>query len=332
MEETINTLVSKSKSYLPTTECKCKFEDALKHTLISNTATDLFKGLTLERKLRNFENAVHQTVQYCYDKEHDHPPLTSLIFPLLMKAMRHALSSTDSQKTQGSSAATKKALSKTSPTTTSKPSQQSARVSERKTFAQLTEDERTKVYTKLQKIGPCKTKANKHIKCSIPQCKFCQALYHHVNLTCCDAIHPASKKCISEGWYPHVGVGLWKVLEHHHSSGIYKPKPRPLRETEGPSIYDYLSKISDVSTVTEQTATLSLQQDDGLSDISDVTGIECSMTLTEPVPNASNESWNDLMREEQSISARRPHLSAQQRKRHKKSDAKTSSVKSLRLN
>lgn len=59
------------------------------------------------------------------------------------------------------------------------------------------------------------TPGHAHIKCSTENCAFCSHLFHTVNITKCTG----HKRCNSIGYYPHVGVSLWRILKKKHDSG-----------------------------------------------------------------------------------------------------------------
>lgn len=63
-------------------------------------------------------------------------------------------------------------------------------------------------------------------KCELPLCQFCRGLFKDSSITKCHdypkghkVVDGTMQTCSSSGWYPHVGVRLWKTLRGPHARG-----------------------------------------------------------------------------------------------------------------
>lgn len=64
---------------------------------------------------------------------------------------------------------------------------------------------------------PYDVRANRYVKCANKDCVFCNTMYHNLELTACAMFgHPP---CIPEGYFPHVGISMWKTLRRQHDDG-----------------------------------------------------------------------------------------------------------------
>ena len=60
-------------------------------------------------------------------------------------------------------------------------------------------------------------KGQRYVKCKSPDCRFCSTMYESLHLTSCERFgHPP---CNSAGWFPHVGITMWKSLRRQHDAG-----------------------------------------------------------------------------------------------------------------
>lgn len=77
------------------------------------------------------------------------------------------------------------------------------------------------------------TAAHAHVKCKALNCSFCSVLFSTVHITKCIG----HKKCSTVGWYPHVGVPLWRLLRAKHDAGAAcQLSNRSCKEWEIPSL------------------------------------------------------------------------------------------------
>lgn len=68
-----------------------------------------------------------------------------------------------------------------------------------------------------------------YIECKHTQCAFTRTLFQNIALTKCEG----HKKCVPSGWFPHVGLTLWKSLASKHTEDtIFKAKARQLKPNE----------------------------------------------------------------------------------------------------
>lgn len=57
-----------------------------------------------------------------------------------------------------------------------------------------------------------------HISCRQPGCKFCREMFCNTDVTSCGKYD--HKNCTKSGFFPHVGIKLWKILRSKHNSGV----------------------------------------------------------------------------------------------------------------
>lgn len=66
-------------------------------------------------------------------------------------------------------------------------------------------------------------RAQKYVKCDKVDCEFCKSMYQNMDLTACSVF--GHTNCNSVGYFPHVGISMWKTLRRQHDSGQpFKPK------------------------------------------------------------------------------------------------------------
>lgn len=90
-----------------------------------------------------------------------------------------------------------------------------------------------------------------YIDCKHTRCSFTRTLFTQVALTKC----VGHKKCVPSGWFPHVGMTLWKSLASKHTElSIFKAKTRVLKDNEMQPLAVYLQDRNSSSSVmdTEQ--------------------------------------------------------------------------------
>lgn len=77
------------------------------------------------------------------------------------------------------------------------------------------------------------TPAHAFIKCVKTDCEFCRSLFTTLNITRCEG----HKKCCSIGWYPHIGLPLWKMTKKRHDQNLpFNLSMKPCKEHEIPAI------------------------------------------------------------------------------------------------
>lgn len=101
-----------------------------------------------------------------------------------------------------------------------------------------------------------------YIDCKLTNCSFTRTLFQNVALTKCTG----HKKCVASGWFPHVGITLWKSLASKHThETIFSARSRKLKDNEMPSLAAHIAPVpsssdmeedydSDASTSTVKTA------------------------------------------------------------------------------
>lgn len=72
------------------------------------------------------------------------------------------------------------------------------------------------------------TKFHAHISCKTDRCRFCYAMFTHVNITKC----VGHKPCHRSGYFPHVGTPLWSMIRKKHTSGSCQFKVKPCQSGE----------------------------------------------------------------------------------------------------
>lgn len=61
------------------------------------------------------------------------------------------------------------------------------------------------------------TRCHKYVKCERVDCEFCRSMYTNLELTQCSMFgHP---NCNSVGYFPHIGITMWKMLRKQHDAG-----------------------------------------------------------------------------------------------------------------
>jgi len=86
------------------------------------------------------------------------------------------------------------------------------------------------------------TPAHRYVKCDAVVCEFCSQMYKHLEITACSTF--GHTQCNSVGWFPHVGIKLWKKLQRQHDAGspfkpgtITKRKPEDLPRLSESAIF-----------------------------------------------------------------------------------------------
>lgn len=75
----------------------------------------------------------------------------------------------------------------------------------------------------------------KYIKCKQDHCSFCTAMFEHMVITPCSRFGHAN--CNTVGWFPHVGISLWKSLRSQHDAGMpFKPRTVEIKDEELPPL------------------------------------------------------------------------------------------------
>lgn len=68
-----------------------------------------------------------------------------------------------------------------------------------------------------RKSQPYDTKGQRYVKCKAPGCRFCRKMFASLHLTSCERF--GHEPCNSAGWFPHVGITMWKSLRRQHDAG-----------------------------------------------------------------------------------------------------------------
>lgn len=72
------------------------------------------------------------------------------------------------------------------------------------------------------------TPGQKYVKCNVQNCKFCVEMYKNLDLTSCARLRHVD--CIPGGFFPHVGVSMWKKVQRQHDNNqafiTKSPKPK----------------------------------------------------------------------------------------------------------
>lgn len=81
---------------------------------------------------------------------------------------------------------------------------------------------------RLSTIKPLyRNKYHYYIRCRSSRCDFCLTMFYHMSLTSCISLHHGDIPCHHTGYFPHVGLRLWKQLRTRHDSGEpFKPTAR----------------------------------------------------------------------------------------------------------
>lgn len=81
----------------------------------------------------------------------------------------------------------------------------------------------------------------KYIKCKVVDCQFCPAMYKSMAITPCSRFGHAN--CNQLGWFPHVGISLWKTLRSQHDAGMpFKSRSFEVKEGEIQPLEHLLAK------------------------------------------------------------------------------------------
>jgi len=76
---------------------------------------------------------------------------------------------------------------------------------------------------------PYSVGAQSYITCRKRGCKFCKDMFYHTHITRCDIYNHTP--CVPSGFFPHIGMRLWKILKRLHDSGTeYQCPPASSKE------------------------------------------------------------------------------------------------------
>lgn len=296
MEDTINTLLRKCRNEILNKQCLLKFDEALNHGLNSLTSTEKFKGISYERKLLVLENAIRLLAESCEEGNHSHSfhfNMTKHLFKALRNLVAGPTNDSPSSSKNGKSQKLPTNLKEEQPKAKSPP-----RVSRVKA-TKPNEDAKTHMYDEINvHIRTGRTQAlNQHVRCTRDNCKFCFDMFSTLHLTSCKAVHPKKKPCIPDGWYPHIGVGLWNRLKKYHDSNkVFKLKPIAIRDFELPSVRN--STLENKNEIEETASTITLRS------------VTSKRSLTDPEmeftdEEHSNISWFEQMNDHHSAKRER---------------------------
>lgn len=89
---------------------------------------------------------------------------------------------------------------------------------------------RTAVATRILGTEPLyAVKAQSYVKCTTTNCDFCTMMYNHLDLSACRMF--GHQPCHTTGYFPHVGISMWKKLRKQHDAGQeFKPSPTTKRK------------------------------------------------------------------------------------------------------
>lgn len=249
MEDTIQTLLVKTRNALPTT-CRETFDQALKLGFTNLTAVDLFKSPTLAKKLSVFEEALNTTSRTCTELGHTHIDILLFAVPFLFRALRHATqplmlsNSTKSSTPPPIQKENKRNLDKNK-------AEKSNQVSEPKRIEAMPKPagaDLDAVYQSITEVVDrgIRTKFHKSLDCRSKTCLFCKNMYSYVNITACNSMHSNTKPCVPTGWYPHIGIGLWKCIKAAHDKGKpFRAEMKPPKPQELPPLIQWQAKLAE---------------------------------------------------------------------------------------
>jgi len=247
MDDTIQTLLVKTRNVLPT-PCRETFDQALKLGFTNLTAVDLFKSPSLAKKLLVLEEALNTTSRSCIELEHTHIDILLFVVPHLFRALR----TVTSQPLIPSTSTANKILpnQKELKNDVNLKANRSNPVSEPKKIVVTPKpsgDDLEAVYQSVTKFvdNGFRTKFHKSLDCRIKSCLFCKNMYSYVNLTACNSMHTNTKPCVPTGWYPHVGIGLWKCIKPAHDKGKpYRADVKPVKTQELPPLIMWQTNLA----------------------------------------------------------------------------------------
>jgi hypothetical protein len=115
----------------------------------------------------------------------------------------------------------------------------------------LTETQIASIRGRLRDISKTKThlyqtSGHSHVKCDVPKCEFCYALFTCLNITRCEG----HKRCSTVGWYPHVGPSLWQMLKKKHARHEpHRLSVKPCKPNELPGLSVGTEELQSATTV-----------------------------------------------------------------------------------
>jgi len=249
MDEVVTKLLSRIRLCISTSECQQHFDAAINHSFSDLSPIEKFKGITPMRKLLIIENAISLLQEFCEQHKHDHDYSIHML-PVVFKTLKSLIANSnviDNSKLISSPSKVTNQTHANKPVP--KPGDVDVKESTKK--KKLSRVNRVQVekpnsadlpglYVKIKNdvIAGRAQQKQKHVTCSLKDCKFCLVMFQTVHLSACKAVHPKQKPCVPEGWYPHVGIGLWTRLKKYHDHRLpckikaVEPKPYEIYSTK----------------------------------------------------------------------------------------------------
>lgn len=93
-------------------------------------------------------------------------------------------------------------------------------------------------------------KGQKYVRCTRTGCRFCKDMFMHLNISSCERM--GHEPCHSTGWFPHIGITMWKVLRRQHDSGsLFIPKMTQPKAGELPCLSRVIGSVEPHNPPTE---------------------------------------------------------------------------------
>lgn len=278
---------------------KKNFESIYSQTFALQPPTELMKGLTPIRKLSVLKTALQN-----FNTQYELSDLDNPFIHSMFKFAEKLISKIGNNKVP--SAIEKKIADKpaknTTPPAAATPSTKAEKLKKKRKLPGATKQE--KIYAAIKTVSVQKDKPlmrGSHITCSSPECSYCKSLLVNVALTRCTK-HTA---CTEQGWYPHVGEGLWRKLQRHHKPGsVFIPKEHALADDELPS---YVQWLTQKNTEMQVDKTTSSRTSENSSETTTVTSKRARSVRSSYTPSIQDSNdWNVIMDEDQrSVSSSR---------------------------
>lgn len=226
MDDIVIKLLSRLRLCISTSECQEHFDAAINHSFSDLTPLDKFKGITPLRKLLMIENAISLLQDYCEQHQHNHN-FTIQMFPVVFKTLKSliAVNNVNISNTTSPSKVTIQPVNKTAPNGPIDKKTQKKKKQPRVSRVKVAKPDTAvlpSLYVKIKEdvVAGRAQQKHKHMTCNLQNCNFCLVMLQTVHLSACKAVHPKQKPCVPEGWYPHVGIGLWTRLRKYHDQRL----------------------------------------------------------------------------------------------------------------
>lgn len=221
-----------------------RFETIFKEMLTLQSTTEILRGLTYHKKLVVLRDALAEFDLQMLQNDSSHVPVYTFATKAAFAGLLSMCKLKSSDKTEVAISASKKSTTdKALPVspiakveaklgevsiTQSKPQ----KVKKSKPISLPSAKGADKVYKELCTYLASDQPPYKHVPymdCKHTLCSFTRTLFQNIALTKC----VGHKKCVPSGWFPHVGMTLWKSIASKHSEGsIFTAKSRTLKPNE----------------------------------------------------------------------------------------------------